>query len=132
MMATDDLFTGDRLTIVRTVSKQLVSLLWKGECDFPSPAETLGPTLHGLISELRDRKLVMDFSGLRFMNSSSVTPILGFVKAACSKGIPVHLIYSSRMSWQRTMASSMRALVHALKHLSVELQTSDAVHRDSD
>lgn len=117
----DKLLVSERLTIFRSMRKQQYTLFLVGESDFRNPIEILGPALNGLIPELQDRKLVMDFRGLTFMNSSSVTPILMFVKAVCMQGIPVHLIYNSKLSWQRTTASSMRVFVHALKLLTVDL-----------
>src|SRR4051812_47404025 len=110
MRSGDPLLTNDRLTIECSVAKPVYTLVWRGECDFRNPLEVLGPTLNRLIPELYDRKVVLDFRQLTFMNSSSVTPILSFIKAVCMKGIPVHLIYTASLSWQRTTASSMRSL----------------------
>lgn len=118
----EELFSSDRLTISHATTPSRYTLFWRGECDFRDPTEALGPTLRGVLPELRDRRLVLDFRGLNFMNSSSVSPILMFIKAACSRGIPVHLIYNVNLSWQRTTASSMRALSRSLRNLSVELQ----------
>jgi hypothetical protein len=122
MKAGKELFASDRLTIHSVSTNQRYTLRWLGECDFRNPSEALGPTLRGILPELQDRRLVLDFRGLTFMNSSSVSPILMFVKAACSRGIPVHLIYNVNLSWQRVTASSMRALGHTLRQLTVELQ----------
>jgi len=121
----DTLFASDRLTIRRSAARQQYILYWSGECDFRNPTEVLGPTLNGLQQELRDRQLVLDFRELTFMNSSSVTPILALVKGVCSRGIAVHLIYNANLSWQRSTASSMRALAHSLKNLTVALQAPD-------
>lgn len=118
----EELFSSDRLVISYATTPSRYTLFWRGECDFRDPSEALGPTLRGVLPELRERRLVLDFRGLNFMNSSSVSPILMFIKAACSRGIPVHLIYNVNLSWQRTTASSMRALSRSLRNLSVELQ----------
>ena len=122
MKAGVELFASDRLTIHSVSTDKRYTLNWSGECDFRNPSETLGPTLRGVLSELRERRLVLDFRGLTFMNSSSVSPILMFIKAACSRGIWVHLVYNVNLSWQRTTASSMRALGQSLRQLTVELQ----------
>jgi anti-anti-sigma regulatory factor len=122
MKAGVELFASDRLTIHSVSTDKRYTLNWSGECDFRNPSEALGPTLRGVLPELRERRLVLDFRGLTFMNSSSVSPILMFIKAACSRGIWVHLVYNVNLSWQRTTASSMRALGHSLRQLTVELQ----------
>jgi hypothetical protein len=120
----DSVFEMERLTVLFSQNKQSYTLYWRGECDFRNPAEVLSPMLNGILPELRDRRLILDFCELSFMNSTSVTPILAFVKDLCSKDIPVHLVYSSTLSWQRTTAFSMRALGHSLKQLSVEIQSA--------
>ncbi len=56
----------------------------------------------------------------------AVTPILVFIKSVVTKGCPVHLIYNSEISWQRTTASAMRALMPALKILTVALRNAGA------
>lgn len=121
MNSDDGIYTRERLTVRRTQTKKQYVLSWSGECDFRNPSEILTPLLNSFLPELRDRQLVLDFRELYFMNSASVTPILAFVKSICSKDVPVHLIYSASLSWQRSTALSMRALGHALKLLSVEL-----------
>lgn len=118
----EELFASERLSIRHATTQLRYTLFWHGECDFRNPSEALGPTLRGVLPELRERRLVLDFRGLNFMNSSSVSPILMFIKAACSRGIPVHLVYNVNLSWQRTTASSMRALSRSLRNLTVELQ----------
>ena len=127
-----ELFNRDRLIISHATTPLRYTLFWRGECDFRDPTEALGPTLRGVLPELRDRRLVLDFRGLNFMNSSSVSPILMFIKAACSRGIPVHLVYNVNLSWQRTTASSMRALSRSLRNLSVELQGAQEAYPAED
>jgi hypothetical protein len=111
----------DRLTLYLESTKPAYTLYWEGECDFRNPLEVLTQPLNDLLPAVADRKLVLDFRGLTFMNSSSVTPLIAFIKTACSKGIPVHLIYEPRLSWQRITASSMRALMPLFTHLTVEI-----------
>ncbi len=122
MKSDESIFSSERLTIwTATVKKQRL-LLWSGECDFRNPAEVLTPALTSYAQSLKEGPVVLDFRGLVFMNSSSVTPILAFVKSLCTRGIPVHLIYNSDVSWQRITASSMRTIATALKNLTVTLE----------
>lgn len=115
-------FSNERLTIWSTMVKKQHHLLWSGECDFRNPADVLTPALSAYADKLTEGPLVLDFRGLLFMNSSSVTPILSFVKKLCLRGIPVHLIYNADVSWQRITASSMRAIANALKNLTVAIE----------
>lgn len=117
-----DLVSVHGLTISRFCTDQAYVLLWQGESTLRAPSELLTPALESVLSEeaLRDRKLVLDFSSMTFMNSSTVAPIIDFVKNACSQGIAVHLIYNIGVPWQRTTASAMRMLTHVLKCLTVE------------
>ena len=116
------------LTIERSSDGGRRVLAWSGECDFRDPAVSLDPVLQAVLTDAAkesasEAELVFDFRALAFMNSSSVTPVLRCIKMACGEGIPVRLIYNSDISWQRTVASSMRSLRHALKSLSVDQQS---------
>jgi len=122
MKADEHIYSSERLTIWSTTAKKQRLLLWSGECDFRNPAEVLTPALTAYAQGIKDGPVVLDFRGLVFMNSSSVTPILAFVKSLCSRGIAVHLIYNSDVSWQRITASSMRTIATALKSLTVALE----------
>jgi anti-anti-sigma factor len=126
MKPNDILFSGDRLVIRHSTEKQEHLLRWTGECDFRNPTDALGPMLKTLVADLKCRRLVMDFRDLSYMNSAAVTPILVFIKSVVTKGCPVHLIYNSEISWQRTTASAMRALMPALKILTVALRNAGA------
>lgn len=122
MKPDESIFASERLTIWSAIVKKQRLLMWSGECDFRNPAEVLTPALTSYAQSLKEGPVVLDFRGLVFMNSSSVTPILAFVKSLCSRGIPVHLIYNSDVSWQRITASSMRTIATALRNLTVTLE----------
>ncbi len=122
MKADENIYSSERLTIWSTTAKKQRLLIWSGECDFRNPAEVLTPALTAYAQGIKEGPVVLDFRGLVFMNSSSVTPILAFVKSLCSRGIAVHLIYNSDVSWQRITASSMRTIATALKSLTVALE----------
>ncbi len=125
-MTTEDvLFSADKLTLRRTLERDQVTISWVGECDFRNPSETLSPTFTNFLNGLEGRRLVLNFCELSFMNSSSVTPILSFLKGAVAKGVPVQLIYNGKLSWQRTTATSMRTLANSLKTLTVALRGSE-------
>lgn len=122
MKSDESIFASERLTIWSATVKKQRLLMWSGECDFRNPAEVLTPALTSYAQSLKEGPVVLDFRGLVFMNSSSVTPILAFVKSLCGRGIPVHLIYNSDVSWQRITASSMRTIATALRNLTVTLE----------
>lgn len=122
MKSEDSIFSSERLNIRTAIVKKQRLLMWSGECDFRNPAEVLTPALSNYALSLKEGPVVLDFRGLVFMNSSSVTPILAFVKSLCTRGIAVHLIYNSDVSWQRITASSMRTIATALKNLTVTLE----------
>jgi anti-anti-sigma factor len=122
MNTADILFSGDRLTIRKSILREQCILLWSGECDFRNPAETLGPVLESVADTISERRIIVDFRDLSFMNSSAVTPILVFLKGIVARGCQVHLIYNSQISWQRSTASAMRTLSHSLKGITVALE----------
>lgn len=122
MNPSDILFFGDRLTIRKSTLREQCVLRWSGECDFRNPAETLGPVLKSVADTIPERRIIVDFRELSFMNSSAVTPILVFLKDIVAKGCQMHLIYNSQISWQRSTASAMRTLSHSFKGITVALE----------
>lgn len=122
MDATDILFCGDRLTIRKATLGEQCVLRWSGECDFRNPAETLGPVLKTATDTISERRIIVDFRELSFMNSSAVTPVLVFLKGIVAKGCQVHLIYNSQISWQRSTAAAMRTLSQSFKGITVALE----------
>ena len=51
----EELYNRDRLIISHATTQLRYTLFWRGECDFRDPTEALGPTLRGVLPELRDR-----------------------------------------------------------------------------
>lgn len=116
-----DPFKMDKLTIslLSTAGGPLV-LQWRGEVSSRDPGQVLTPYFSSLFGEKPDlTKVVFDFSGLDFMNSSILVPIVAFITEAGKRSVKVELRYNSEVSWQRVSQQCMNIMCKKLNHVEV-------------
>ena len=87
-----------------------VVLAWRGRSAAREPGRFLVPLLDGALERARARglRLVLDFTAVEYMNSSTFTPIVKLVAQARAAGVPVALEYSLARSWQALSFSALR------------------------
>jgi hypothetical protein len=95
------------------------TMAWLGTSDSRDPSEFLEPVFRRALEKLQDCQLIIDFSGLEFMNSSTVSPIIALLKNIDSKGITCSVQFSD-VDWQRTHMRCLRTISRALPHVSVD------------
>jgi hypothetical protein len=85
-------------------------LAWRGRSDAREPGRFLVPALDAALERARaaGRKLVLDFTAVEYMNSSTFTPIVKLVAQARQAGVPLVLEYSLARSWQALSFSALR------------------------
>ena len=87
-----------------------VVLAWRGRSDARDPDRILVPLLEAALARASSsgRRLVLDFTAVEYMNSSTFTPIVKLVARARAAGVPVALEYSLARSWQALSFSALR------------------------
>lgn len=85
-------------------------LVWRGRSDAREPGRFLVPVLDAALDRARagGRKLVLDFTAVEYMNSSTFTPIVKLVAQARHAAVPLALEYSLARSWQALSFSALR------------------------
>jgi hypothetical protein len=85
-------------------------LAWCGRSDAREPGRFLVPVLDAALERARagGLRLVLDFTAVEYMNSSTFTPIVKLVARARATGVPVALEYSLGRSWQALSFSALR------------------------
>lgn len=107
-----DLMEKDKLTI--KVDEDLVMnrfiLHWQGESNEKNPGVFLYPYFEKLIGEALERhfSIEMDISGMLYMNSSTISPIIRLVKEAKNKNIKLVIFYDGSLKWQDLSFSALR------------------------
>ena len=85
-------------------------LAWRGRSDAREPGRFLVPVLEAAFERARagGRRLVLDFTAVEYMNSSTFTPIVKLLAQARAATVPVALVYSLARSWQALSFSALR------------------------
>lgn len=97
------------------------SLAWTGESDARSPGDFLNPLMARLVKELAGLQVTVDFSGLTYMNSATVAPLIMCIKSFDGAAQSVLVVFSD-MDWQRTHVQCVRTISRTLKRVKIEVK----------
>ncbi len=92
--------------------------LWQGTSDNKELINTLEPYYLEVIANAKNKKIFIDFTKLKAMNSSSVPAIIGWMKALSEKKIEATILYNKDSNWQKT---SFRLLSGIGKGFNIEV-----------
>jgi len=84
-----------------------ITMSWHGRSESREPASVLNPYLVKLIDSISGKELIVDFTKLEYMNSSTVPPIIQMIKNLNTKAIITKIFYDKESKWQ---AASFKAL----------------------
>lgn len=102
-------FTDKSLTLELDDGASEVRLVWRGKSNDREPGRFLLPILQRALSAAAGKKLVLDFSSIEYMNSSTFTPLVKFLDEAQRKHAQVEVAYSQSRKWQALSFSALRA-----------------------
>jgi anti-anti-sigma regulatory factor len=91
---------------------------WQGTSDNKELINALEPFYLEVIAEAKNKKITIDFTKLKAMNSSSVPAIIGWMKALSEKKMEAAILYNKDSNWQRT---SFRLLSGIGKGFNIEV-----------
>lgn len=115
----------EKLTILQLVmpAKALV-LQWRGEVTARDPGLLLTPFLDSILEGKDLTRVALDFSLMDFMNSSTLVPIVAFIKRASSRQVVVELRYNSEVSWQRVSHQCMTVMCKKVPHVEITYKST--------
>lgn len=98
------------LSLELTQTARELRLTWRGKSSEREPSRFLVPVLSESLRRARDARLplVMDFSQLDYMNSSTFTPVVKALDESRRLAVPVVLEYSLGRKWQALSFSALR------------------------
>ncbi len=73
---------------------------WTGKSSDRDPGRFLAPLFQKVLAEAAQRCVVMDFSQLEYMNSSTFTPLVKLLSEARGANQRLRLEYSRERKWQ--------------------------------
>lgn len=92
---------------------------WSGRSESRNPGEILNPYLDGLMKSLSGKKLTVDYCSLEYMNSSTVPPIIRFVKNCDTNNIETTINYKKDSEWQSASFKPLQTVCTLLKKVKV-------------
>jgi hypothetical protein len=114
-------YENDGLVITVTRAPKEATIAWTGESDSRSPGDFLNPLMGRLVKELAGHSVTIDFSGLKYMNSATVAPLIVCIKSFDASAASV-LVCFSDLDWQRTHVQCVRTISRALKKVRIEVK----------
>lgn len=113
-------FESGALVITVTRTATATTMAWTGESDSRNPGEFLNPLVTKLAKDLSGQNVVIDFSGLTYMNSATVAPLIMCIKSLDATATSVLVVFSD-MDWQRTHVQCVRTISRQLKKVRIEV-----------
>jgi hypothetical protein len=110
----------EALTIRVSRSSGATTVAWGGTGDSRSPADALNPVTQRLCTTLKGGEVVVDFSGLEYVNSATIAPLMQFVRKLAASDCSVLVLFDAETDWQRTHMQCMRTIARTLKGVRVE------------
>ncbi|WCL50453.1 hypothetical protein [Leptospira sp. GIMC2001] len=97
-----------------------VMMQWLGRSESRNPAEYLNPYLENFISNIQGKNLVIDYTKLEFMNSSTVPPIIKLIKSCSTNDIKVTIHFNKIVEWQNASFKPLQTVCMNLKNIKIE------------
>lgn len=111
------------LTINYTIEGDSVRIVWLGKSTEADPGSVLNPYLDEVIQEAKSNscKIVVDFSQLEYMNSSTIPPIMRMVTNMEKESIQGEIVYKGDLKWQVASFKALENVVKIRKFQSVKV-----------
>ena len=98
---------------------EVSNILWTGISEIQDPELTIGPFLRGLVPQLVNRQVQIDFRKFEYMNSATMQPLFRFLKELNESKIRTVMVYDPEIEWQRLSFRSIKAATMTLPHVTV-------------
>jgi len=106
---TPETFTRNLLNIQMNEGDDSIVLMFLGKSVDRTPSEFIAPILSDALSKSKNRqkRVVLDFRNLQYMNSSTITPIIKVLDRAKRGTDTISVIYDGSLKWQDLSFSAL-------------------------
>jgi len=120
-----ELFENNPLQIERIENKNSINMIWSGRSIHRKPSEFITPILVETIkkSNASNKRIILDFRNLDYMNSSTITPIIKILERAKRGAVQITLLYNKSLKWQDLSFSALE--IFQTKDRRVEIKGVD-------
>ena len=108
-MKKPELFTNKFLTIQVVEHENSIDVSWKGKSVDREPSKFISPILVKVLEMASDlnKRIIMDFQSMSYMNSSTITPIIKILERAKSGMTKITIFYQKSLKWQELNFSAL-------------------------
>ncbi|UCE35378.1 MAG: hypothetical protein JSV55_00140 [Deltaproteobacteria bacterium] len=102
-------FVGNLLKIELEEKKDAININWSGKSVDREPGKFITPILVNAIrrSSSLNKKIILDFRELAYMNSSSITPVIKILERAKRGRTQIRVVYKKSLKWQDLSFSAL-------------------------
>ena len=102
-------FVGNLLKIELEEKKDAINIAWSGKSVDREPGKFITPILVNAIrrSSGLNKKIILDFRKLDYMNSSSITPVIKILERAKRGRTQIRVVYKKSLKWQDLSFSAL-------------------------
>ena len=108
-MGKTEKYTNDLLIISITEENDQIHMHWSGKSIDRKPSIFLTPLLIKVLKRSidREKRMIMDFCDIEYMNSSTITPIIKILDRAKRSKVGVTVEYLASLKWQDLIFSAL-------------------------
>ena len=102
-------FVGNLLKIELEEKKVSITINWSGKSVDREPGKFITPIFVNAIrrSSGLNKKIILDFRKLAYMNSSSITPVIKILERAKRGRTQIRVVYKKSLKWQDLSFSAL-------------------------
>lgn len=102
-------YTHNFLTIKVVEHEDTIDVKWEGKSTDREPAKFISPILVKVLEMAGglNKRIIMDFQSLSYMNSSTITPIIKILERAKNGMTKITIFYQKSMKWQELNFSAL-------------------------
>jgi hypothetical protein len=109
-MKKPELFTNRFLTIQVVEHENTINVRWEGKSIDREPSKFISPILVKVLEMASDlnKRIIMDFQSMSYMNSSTITPIIKILERAKKGMTKITIFYQKSLKWQELNFSALK------------------------
>ena len=109
-MKKPELFTNRFLTIQVIEHENTIDVRWEGKSIDREPSKFISPILVKVLEMASDlnKRIIMDFQSMSYMNSSTITPIIKILERAKKGMTKITIFYQKSLKWQELNFSALK------------------------
>ena len=103
-------YKNDLLILEVIEDDDTIQVAWKGRSIERNPGEFITPLLVRIVKKSSDsaKRLVLDFTEIEYMNSSTITPIVKVLERARRGSTRLTVFYDTSLKWQELIFDALK------------------------